>query len=94
MPGSPVPLYLGGARLEALYPVSGVLHGVGLNFTVMSYCGELDFGVVVDRDLVDDAWPIAQELCRAQDELLALLPPDRAAARQTAHSTRTAGAAA
>ncbi|MEA2169627.1 MAG: diacylglycerol O-acyltransferase / wax synthase [Solirubrobacteraceae bacterium] len=73
VPGSPVPLYLAGARLEALYPVSAILHGVGLNITVMSYCGGLDFGIVVDRDMVDDAGPIAAALARAQAELLSLV---------------------
>jgi len=55
VPGSPVPIYLAGARLQALYPVSAVGHGIGLNITVMSYCGGLDFGIVADRDLVVDA---------------------------------------
>ena len=53
------------------------MHGIGLNITVMSYCGELYFGVVADRDLVDDAWPLADELRRAQDELLALVVESR-----------------
>jgi WS/DGAT/MGAT family acyltransferase len=73
VPGSPTPQYLAGARLEAVYPVSAIMHDVGLNITVMSYCGGLDFGVVADRDLVDDAWPLAQALGRAYDELVALL---------------------
>ena len=59
VPGSPMPLYLAGARLEALYPVSAIMHGVGLNITVMSYLGGLNFGVVADRDMVDDPWPLA-----------------------------------
>jgi WS/DGAT/MGAT family acyltransferase len=71
VPGSPVPLYLAGAQLEALYPVSAILHGVGLNITVMSYRDALCFGVVADRDLVDDAWPLADALERAQSELAA-----------------------
>jgi diacylglycerol O-acyltransferase len=52
VPGSPTPQYLAGARLEAVYPVSAIMHDVGLNITVMSYCGGLDFGVVADRDLL------------------------------------------
>lgn len=72
VPGSPTPLYIGGARLEALYPISGILDGAALNITVMSYCGGLDFGVVVDRDIVDDAWPLTDALARAQAELVAL----------------------
>ena len=77
VPGSPAPLYLSGARLEALYPISGVMHGIGLNITVASHCDELCFGVVADRDLVADVWPLAEELRRAHDELLALVVESR-----------------
>ena len=62
VPGSPVPQYLAGARMEALYPVSAIMDGVGLNLTVMSYDGDLNFGIVADRELVDDPWPLAEAL--------------------------------
>jgi hypothetical protein len=74
VPGSPVPQYLAGARMRELYPVSAVMDGVGLNLTVFSYDGAVNFGVVVDRDLVDDPWPLAAALERAHAELLALVP--------------------
>ncbi len=57
--GSPVGLYLGGARIEASFPM-GPRAGVPLNVTVMSYCGELHLGIhsdpaaVVDPDLFLD----------------------------------------
>ena len=44
VPGPQFPLYLAGARLEANYPVSVITDGMGLNITVMSYCGHMDFG--------------------------------------------------
>ena len=50
VPGSPTPLYLGGARQRAQYPISGVLDGIGLNITVFSYQDSLEFGIVVDRE--------------------------------------------
>lgn len=74
VPGSPVPQYLVGARMEALYPVSAIMDGVGLNLTVMSYHGDLNFGIIADRDLGVDPWQLASALKRAQAELLALLP--------------------
>lgn len=77
VPGSPFPLYLAGARLEALYPVSAVMHGVGLNITVMSYLDGLNFGIVTDRDLVADARPLAEALREAQRELVALAAEER-----------------
>ncbi len=76
VPGSPTPLFLAGARLEALYPVSAIMHGVGLNITVMSYCGDLNFGVIADRDIVADAWPLAAALAAAQAELVELVELD------------------
>ena len=60
--------------MEALYPVSAIMDGVGLNLTVMSYDGDLNFGVVADRELIADPWPLAEALQRAQAELLALVP--------------------
>ena len=39
-----------------------ITDGVGLNITCMSYLDHVDFGVVVDRDQVDDAWPLMDAL--------------------------------
>ncbi len=54
VPGAQFPLYLAGARLVANYPVSVITHGMGLNITVMSYMGHLDFGIVADREQMPD----------------------------------------
>jgi hypothetical protein len=69
VPGPRVPLYCAGARLEAHYPVSVITDGVGLNITVLSYLDNLDFGIVADRELVDDAWSLQRGLARSLDEL-------------------------
>jgi len=54
VPGPQFPLYCAGARLVANYPVSVITDGMGLNITVMSYCGSLDFGIVSDREQMPD----------------------------------------
>lgn len=72
VPGPSTPLYLGGARQNAQFPVSGVLDGIGINITVMSYLDSLEFGIVVDRELVDDAWPILDALRAGLAELVDL----------------------
>jgi diacylglycerol O-acyltransferase len=54
VPGPQFPLYLAGAKVLATYPVSVITDGMGLNITVMSYCGSLDIGIVADRDQVPD----------------------------------------
>jgi diacylglycerol O-acyltransferase / wax synthase len=69
IPGPNVPLYLAGARLLAYYPVSALVDGQGLNITVMSYCGNLYFGLIACRELVPDLEVMAGFL---RDELDAL----------------------
>src|SRR3712207_3537765 len=69
VPGPQIPLYLAGAKLEANYPVSVVTDGMGLNITVMSYMGHLDFGVLADRDQMPDLWNLLGYLGDALEEL-------------------------
>src|ERR671938_791602 len=69
VPGPQFPLYMAGAKLVANYPVSVITDGMGLNITVMSYDGHLDFGIVGDRDLMPD---VADMIGWLQEELDAL----------------------
>jgi diacylglycerol O-acyltransferase / wax synthase len=62
VPGPQLPLYLAGARLVANYPISVITDGMGLNITVMSYCGHLDFGLIADRDQMPDVHRLVQWL--------------------------------
>lgn len=71
VPGPQFPLYCVGAQLVAIYPVSVVTDGMGLNITVMSYCGQLHFGIVADRNMMPDVWSLIGWL---QEELDALGP--------------------
>ena len=90
VPGPQIPLYLAGARLVANYPVSVITDGMGLNFTVMSYCGMLDFGIVANRDQMPDLWNVMGWL---EEELQALAPPE-APADEEAPAHREAEATA
>ena len=69
VPGPREPLYCAGAQLEGHYPVSVVMDGVGLNITVMSYRDHLDFGIIADREQVDDVWNLMDGTGRALEEL-------------------------
>jgi WS/DGAT/MGAT family acyltransferase len=51
--GSPIDLFIGGARIEASYAM-GPRSGCAVNFTVMSYCGSLDIGIHSDPTAVTD----------------------------------------
>ncbi len=70
VPGPQFPLYLAGAEMVAHYPVSVITDGMGLNITVMSYLGSLDFGIVADREQMPDVWSLIDWLREALDELL------------------------
>ena len=65
-----LPLYSAGAKLLHFYPVSAVADGQGLNMTVQSYNGSLDFGFIADRELVPDVWALIGYLHESMDELL------------------------
>ncbi|MGH9134387.1 MAG: WS/DGAT/MGAT family O-acyltransferase [Ilumatobacteraceae bacterium] len=69
VPGPAIPLYAAGARLEHFYPVSALADGQGLNITVQSYNGNLDFGFIADRQLVPDVWTMTELLHESMDEL-------------------------
>jgi diacylglycerol O-acyltransferase / wax synthase len=83
VPGPRIPLYMGGAQLVAHYPVSAIAHGAGLNITCMSYLDHVDFGVVVDREQVDDAWPLMDGLRDALGELDEVICGKRRGGRRT-----------
>jgi diacylglycerol O-acyltransferase / wax synthase len=70
VPGPAKPLYSGGARLVHFYPVSAVADGQGLNMTVQSYHGNLDFGFISCRELVPDLWTMVDHLQASMTELL------------------------
>jgi len=52
--GPDAPLYLAGARLARLYPVSAIADGQGLNLTAVSYDGVLALSAVACRDMLPD----------------------------------------
>ncbi|MBV1921210.1 MAG: wax ester/triacylglycerol synthase family O-acyltransferase [Pseudomonadales bacterium] len=49
VPGSKETLYWNGARLEGMYPVSIPMDSLALNITLLSYSGQLEFGLTACR---------------------------------------------
>ncbi len=90
VPGPSEPLYMAGAQLKHFYPVSTLTDGQGLNMTVQSYNGNLDFGFVACRELVPDLWYLTELLQDSMNELLAAAakadakPATRPAAKRAA----------
>jgi WS/DGAT/MGAT family acyltransferase len=67
---APMPLYIGGAKVLANYPV-GPLPGVAFNVTIMSYRGSLGVGLHCDSAAVTDSRQLKSALRRAFKELVA-----------------------
>lgn len=88
------PLYLNGARLEALFPVSTLIVGVGLNVTFMSYAGQVVLGFTANGAALPEVESIAR-YARAAFERLdhatsGVRAARRAAPRNTAARRRSA----
>jgi diacylglycerol O-acyltransferase len=81
VPGPQFPLYVLGRELEALYPMVPLARNTAIGIAIMSYNGQLNFGLTADYDLVPDAEVLADELRSAIEELAATasLPPDMGA---------------
>lgn len=69
VPGPPVQLYIAGARVERVFPISVLATTQGLNFTAVSFIDRFDIGVTVDPEMVPDAWMLAECIDDAFEEL-------------------------
>jgi WS/DGAT/MGAT family acyltransferase len=69
VPGPRTSLYCAGAELLSNFPISVIVDGVGLNITVVSYKNRVDFGIVGDREQIDDAWAFLEGAEHALREL-------------------------
>jgi diacylglycerol O-acyltransferase / wax synthase len=63
--GMPVPMYMAGARIEHMYPMSIITAGMAINFTCISYHDQMEFGIMVDPDQVPEHTSIANGLLAA-----------------------------
>jgi WS/DGAT/MGAT family acyltransferase len=62
VPGPQVPLYCMGARMLEAYPVVPLTRNLALGIAILSYCGQLHFGLYVDADAVADVTVFAAAL--------------------------------
>lgn len=98
IPGSPIPLYIEGARVIANYPMGPVPNGVGLNITMMSYVDRLDFCIQGCREKLPDPWLLVKYIETSTAELLTASgskvshsrPDKRATRRKTTAGTKKA----
>lgn len=84
------PLYLNGARLEAMYPMSLLSHGQALNITCLSYNGMLHFGFTGCRKTLPHMQRLAVYAGEALQELQAAFAPPRRRATHQRPAARSA----
>jgi diacylglycerol O-acyltransferase / wax synthase len=68
--GPQIPLWFGGSRLVAVYPVGPLVEGVGLNVTAISHMGALYVGLLGCRELVPEVDHLAGLLGDSLRELV------------------------
>jgi WS/DGAT/MGAT family acyltransferase len=73
VPMSPIPIYIAGAKIDGMVPMSMLAPTHGINITVLSYCGEMHFGLLADPDMVEGVSEIADAIPKALLELEAAL---------------------
>ena len=74
--GSPVSMYIAGAHMDQMYPMSILTAGMGVNITCVSYRGEMNLGIIVDPNLVPDHHTLATGLDVALQEYLDQCRPE------------------
>jgi len=71
VPGPQFPLYLLGRELESIFPMVPLAKNTALGIAIMSYNGQLNFGLAGDYDALADIELLAEELRAAIAELAA-----------------------
>jgi WS/DGAT/MGAT family acyltransferase len=69
MAGPPIPLYLAGARVDAIFPLGPIAEGIGINITVLSNMDRIDLGIMACPDIVPDVRSLAAEFGPAIETL-------------------------
>jgi diacylglycerol O-acyltransferase / wax synthase len=69
VPGPQFPLYLLGRELESIYPMVPLAENTALGIAILSYNGQLNFGLVADYDALSDVEALADELRASIEEL-------------------------
>ena len=92
VPGPDKPLYFRGARLEAIYPISLISHGMALNITCESYVDTLNFAFVGCRDAIPHLQKLAVYSSEALEALeTAVATQGRPRARGAGRKSRASG---
>jgi diacylglycerol O-acyltransferase / wax synthase len=84
VPGPQFPLYVLGRRMESIFPMVPLARRQALCVGIMSYNGQVNFGLIGDYDAMADLESFALDLEAAAEELTDAVPAKKRAKRQTA----------
>jgi diacylglycerol O-acyltransferase / wax synthase len=79
VPGPQFPLYVLGRRMERVFPVAFLPENHALAVAIMSYAGEMNFGLLGDFDALPDIESIGESIKAELAELVALAKEKQAA---------------
>jgi diacylglycerol O-acyltransferase / wax synthase len=77
VPGPQFPLYLLGRELQGIFPMVPLAENQAICFGIMSYNGQVNFGLTADYDAMPDVDALADDLRRSIDELATAVKPKR-----------------
>ena len=89
VPGPPDPLYLAGKQMLTYYPAAFLPRGTGLNMVVLSYLGNVHFGLMACPQLVPDVWSLMGYLTEAVNELTQAAEEVEGRKQGSQHATAT-----
>ena len=89
VPGPQFPLYVLGRKMDAIFPMVPLARRQALCVGIMSYNGEVDFGLVGDYDAMADLDSFGLDVEAAVKEMLATVPKAAPEASQPATRART-----
>jgi WS/DGAT/MGAT family acyltransferase len=83
VPGPQFPLYVLGRKMESIFPLVPLARRQALCVGIMSYNGQIDFGLVGDYDAMADLDSFGLDLEGAVEEIAATLPAGKRPQRTT-----------
>jgi len=92
VPGPQFPLYVLGRKMESIFPMVPLARRQALCVGIMSYNGQINFGLIGDYDAMADLDSFALDLEAATAEMIAATPrkPKRAKAKPRAKASASA----
>jgi diacylglycerol O-acyltransferase len=92
VPGPQFPLYVLGRKMESIFPMVPLARRQALCVGIMSYNGQVNFGLVGDYDAMADLDSFALDLEAATEETIATAPSAKASKAKAKAASNGAGA--